>query len=435
MVLANTHIIKKQVLAVEIPAGRNHQELSEEINQLFYQKLKPQLEKLLDQLAPPDVVYTLDRLHLDLGTIAPEQLNQEFPQRFLTVLEKVFKKITPEIEKTIDTAKKTRQKKPAVQQSVQTQLREVFTFFLEKGHLPWWYQVDRMEVLEEQVHTHLLLKLPTILRESRQLYKVCRRMTTQLSYAFFQAVVRSLQPDILPLLPTRPLPSVTSAQILVKILSEPKVESTTPLLQSVKQLIQDRELPKRPNPILETTNDSQPLSSVVKSDASAEEIYIQNAGMIILWPFLERFFEVLGLVEEGQFVDIQSQEQAVLLLEYLTTGRQQLPEYDLVLPKLLCAYPLEEPIANTLVLRTHEMEEALGLLNAVIQHWGALKSTGPTGLQEAFLQREGKLSRASNGWSLQVEQKAYDFLLGQLPWGIGMLQLRWMSELLIVEWH
>jgi hypothetical protein len=50
------------------------------------------------------------------------------------------------------------------------------------------------------------------------------------------------------------------------------------------------------------------------------------------------------------------------------------------------------------------------------------------------MQRNGKLSVVDDGWLMQVEQKAIDVLLNHLPWGIGIIKLPWMNEILYVEW-
>ena len=70
-----------------------------------------------------------------------------------------------------------------------------------------------------------------------------------------------------------------------------------------------------------------------------------------------------------------------------------------------------------------------------ILYWTVLMSTSPDGLREGFLQREGKLTLSDHGnWKLRVEQKSIDILLGYLPWGISMVKLPWMENLLVVEW-
>ena len=86
-------------------------------------------------------------------------------------------------------------------------------------------------------------------------------------------------------------------------------------------------------------------------------------------------------------------------------------------------------------LSAAELEEAAALLEAVIQHWEALRNTSADGLRGTFLVRPGKVTLREDGdWWLQVESKSYDILLDQLPWGIGMIKLPWMQRMLRVEW-
>jgi hypothetical protein len=79
-------------------------------------------------------------------------------------------------------------------------------------------------------------------------------------------------------------------------------------------------------------------------------------------------------------------------------------------------------------------EEANNLLQSVVEHWSILKNTSVAGLQESFLQRNGKLLFKEHEWNLQVEQRPYDMLLQNLPWNISMIKLSWMPHLLRTEW-
>ena len=110
-------------------------------------------------------------------------------------------------------------------------------------------------------------------------------------------------------------------------------------------------------------------------------------------------------------------------------------EYDMSMPKLLVGLPLEKTLDRRIVLTDLERAEADALLKATIKHWKALGDTSPDGLREAFLQRSGKLTHRSDGWLLQVESKTLDILIDRLPWGLGIVQLSWMKEMLFVEWH
>ena len=178
---------------------------------------------------------------------------------------------------------------------------------------------------------------------------------------------------------------------------------------------------------------------VDRSGLSPEEevngIYINQAGLVLLHPFLTNYFRAVGLVEENTFCHDLAQQTAIYLLHYLATGETSAPEYELVLPKLLCGWPLNEAISPDIYPLEEAFSEAEELLQTVINYWEALKNTSPDGLREGFLQRQGKLTRVGNQqWKLQVEQVAIDVLLSRLPWGVSMVKLPWMDALLTVEW-
>jgi hypothetical protein len=164
--------------------------------------------------------------------------------------------------------------------------------------------------------------------------------------------------------------------------------------------------------------------------------YVQSAGVILFHPFLMRFFQKLGLYKEGAFIDETSRQRAVCLVHHLATGEVRTPEYQLVLPKFLCGMPLNAPIDHFIEIEATERTESENLNRAVIEHWEALGKVSPEWLREMFLQRDGKLEKRETGWRLKVERKAQDILLDRLPqgWGLGIVKLPWMDELLRVDW-
>jgi hypothetical protein len=176
---------------------------------------------------------------------------------------------------------------------------------------------------------------------------------------------------------------------------------------------------------------------VIKSEASYSEeasagIYIENAGLVLLHPFLPQFFESLEVTSANNIIE---PVRALSLLHYLVSGKTQLPEYQLVLPKILCQLPLSESVPYTVQLTEYDIQESLALLDAVIKHWEALRNTSHDGLRGTFLLRNGKLTLKDDGdWLLRVESQTFDILLDQLPWGISMIKLPWMKVMLWVEW-
>jgi hypothetical protein len=171
--------------------------------------------------------------------------------------------------------------------------------------------------------------------------------------------------------------------------------------------------------------------------AAGEEPYwhVPDAGIVLLHPFLQELFTSTGLWKIKDWCTEQAPWQAVQLLGYLINGEQELPEYELTLSKILTgleiatALPATRPLPDSAFIKCNE------LLEAIVTHWKALRSTSPQGLQEAFLQRHGKLTQVNNGYMLQVAQKAQDALLTHLPWGFATVKLPWMNTILHVTWH
>jgi hypothetical protein len=176
--------------------------------------------------------------------------------------------------------------------------------------------------------------------------------------------------------------------------------------------------------------------AVATADTPAEGTvyYINNAGLILLHPYLSFFFDALALREGKQFKNEAAAHRAVQLLGYLAYGEENIPEYDLVLPKLLCGILPATPVRRFIPLSDVEKTEANELLSSVISHWNALGNTSPDGLRGNFLMREGKLEWKEDEWQLYVTQQSFDMLLNRLPWGFSVVGLSWMPWLIKTVW-
>ena len=180
------------------------------------------------------------------------------------------------------------------------------------------------------------------------------------------------------------------------------------------------------------------LSQILPHKQSSNSVayYVPNVGLVLLHPFLPTFFRAIGWVEGDRFVDEARQLQAPALLHFLATGEEDAAEYDLLFAKFLCGIGLETPLPRVSALPETVRAEAERMLLVVVGHWSKLGSTSPDGLRNGFLRRPGKLTNHPfDGWLLQPEQSGLDVLLRFLPWGIGMLRLPWMGDLLRVEWE
>lgn len=180
----------------------------------------------------------------------------------------------------------------------------------------------------------------------------------------------------------------------------------------------------------------QSLQRRPSAEKAREEdaLFIQAAGMVLLHPFLTELFRITGLWEDQRWSSPQSSFRALQLLSWLAFGETGLHEYRLVFLKILVGMDAETPVPAEPPLSEEEKAACHELLQAVIHHWNALRSTSPEGLQEGFLQREGKLLPNGDEYLLHVEPQAQDVLLSRLPWGYAIVKLPWMKQMLHVTW-
>jgi len=159
-----------------------------------------------------------------------------------------------------------------------------------------------------------------------------------------------------------------------------------------------------------------------------------NAGLVILLPFIKRFFENIGLVNDDEFIDEISKVKALQALHFLATGDNFENEQELLLPKILCGFEIEEFVEFNSNLHENTKNEANELLKSVIVHWQILQNTSVEALRETFLQRDGRLKIESN-FLLQVSNSGVDVLIDKIPWGFRTFKLPWMQKSIITEWH
>ena len=199
----------------------------------------------------------------------------------------------------------------------------------------------------------------------------------------------------------------------------PKLPHRTALLNSIKSpvsgLVESAKVDVRPSIIV---------------DQDLVEIYIGNAGLCLLAPYLPGFFRNLSLIKDDKILNLN---KAVSLLNYMVDSSKKFADFEVVLPKIFCGAGLDT-VFQRFRPSAEDKKQCHHLLNAVITNWGVLKNTSIEGLQQSFLQRGGKLSRRQDNWLLSLEQKPYDMLLKQLPWSINMIRHTWMKEMVLVEW-
>lgn len=459
------HIIQKQILELTLNEGPNKMALQDDMMRRLKDEVMPALLNFFDEWVPENTVWKINCLELNLGAISPENFCSE-------LLRELKQKIQLDF---------TTKSQSAIQVSTHSQtLLEQFIYFLQHGHFTWnanGLTLKQMEVELPQTVRQLTgaekQRLYSTLHNEVSLLRLQRQFSTRFQWKltlellndeywedlhkFFKECLPQGTYNRIPiavLYTHSPIsihkPSYYLAQVfkelehrlnftpsakeslqktlLAKAAKEPK-EFAQIVIQAVERWLTTAK--EHPHKSLKQMNNVMPDNG----PTSTEGIYIKNAGVVLLWPYLQRLFENLKLAESGAFVNRSSTEKAVGIIQRLVYPDDELAENQFPLNKILCGLDVAELVpAPGLTISNDDMEAAKDLLKAVITHWSKLGNTSVEGLQTSFLQREGRLKYVNEHWHLKVEQRSYDMLLDSLPWGISLIKLPWMPKPLHVEW-
>ncbi|MGN6418436.1 MAG: contractile injection system tape measure protein [Pseudobacter sp.] len=479
-------MIRKQVLDVSIHRSLDAFQAQHALSDWYWKQLLPLMEKAFDELVPEGETVRIDSLQIDLGHLSPKLFKD---QHWLTGFQQA---LTQQLRKAINeqlSVKTNAQKYSPVLQAARQWL-----YYMENGVLPW-----NINTIPEGWLDTVLQALATDITSIDQLRSLIKnqqpvllRIIRQHDHEFITALIKVLtakhqenlsslikeleilhsgisnKPESISITVFRErcialiLTEATNAQhrfdlekVLQQIIavlnpgqfitknSTPIGEKLTILKPVWNNYIEEKTKKASSDPVtkkeeednLFTISNEPALQNTGESIIDNEGLYVDMAGLVLLHPFLAMLFSQLDWTTQNQFKNKDCQQRAIGMLHYLVTGKTIAPEYELGMAKLICGYPLQEPVPAEFDFTKEELEEADHLLTVVISRWEVLKRTSIEGLREAFLQRKGKLTQEESGILLQVEQGSIDMLLDQLPWTISMIKLPWMQNLLRVDWR
>ena len=480
------HVIRKQTITLFLPGTTRAAafNLQQALSRHYWQEILPEIEKVFDASSNEGEVIGIDRLEIDLGQVTVQMLTQ---QRLpASLLESIHRQLQAGVDAAVASGKV---------QPVAVNIYGHWLFYMQNGYVPWnavkitseWYQkvlealatdVESVTSLIALLQTDPILRyrviqqhkpdflinlaailvpkglsgLPVMIREMTLLLERLRAAGIKLPTAVGgEAAVHVLIWDEILQAIARKQTGLSYEQLARIILEH--LEDVVPVRDRSTLL---RDLPSRltilqpvvreweeggfsatgkagPLPVVE--NNEPLIREDGASDLKDDTIFVQQAGVVLLHPFLNQFFSRLRLVEAGLFVNHTAKQKALYLIHYLATADGSAEEHELVMPKLLCGYPFHVPVEADVYITEFEREEADLVLEEAIRQWTVLKSTTVDGLREGFLKRPGKLSMKNGHWRLQVEGESIDVLLDQLPWNLSVIKLPWMKEVLMVEWR
>jgi hypothetical protein len=171
-----------------------------------------------------------------------------------------------------------------------------------------------------------------------------------------------------------------------------------------------------------------PLASGISFFSNPTKIFrVNDAGLVITWPFLQTLFERTGVASDRL--------RTVSLLLYLAWGRAYQEHQASSLIKILAGLPPESDVPPPVPLTKEETGLCDSLLSALTARWEIIKNTSIEGIRGSFLQRNGRLVKDQDQYVLTVEGKTFDLLLDQLPWSYSLVKTPWMDRALSIRWR
>jgi len=446
--------------------------------------LFPRLELLFDEYDFEDEIIRLDELTLDVSVEKGHDFSQLPDEICRQIKEKIDRQMPFNRELKNNYTESYETEKQNIRRiSGEQNSGDVFLFFLENGYLPWYgkeEQIDSftlpenweknldnkeffrnldqilgtsetaadrfiLQFQDETITAYLRRKNLRIHAETSAILKISHNLDKEGRRIFLKLLIRLAHDDF-------PGVSEIFDRLIFGVMMEEKRLLKKPRVPGIEELkrlfecilpgnaLQDSVLEKIDRLIKgkhSISSEIQPPQETKPELFFKEDnnhIGVQNAGLILLHPFLKQFFTATGITGKQGNLSPENFDLAVMSMHFLATGSEIAFEGNLVFEKFLCGVPLKMPIQKQSLLTDLIKNEANELLIEVVRHWPALKNTSADGLRQMFIQRDGKLFQEDDKYKLIVERKAQDVLLESLSWNIAVIKLPWISNILFTEW-
>ena len=445
------------------------------------------VESVLNIRFPEQVIRRVDRLELDLGPLPIRGFRQAFVASLVNSLNALDAEVMP-----THSAVRIRESRHSARKELALAGSEgavqAFLHYVVHGWLPWFFSVERWReevpgvLLSGAGFSAIRSRLPPlVLEEPARLQRLLPfpRLVTALFASKFgvEESTAGISRDLSPTDPTTarlslalwylrlmPKPAAKredakTEKALLDLLAEGKggvlsteSDDTQPVVSVWDRLrtalARFRETAKSPEVarlsklitrerkagarVTRRFEFAKPRGSLATQDLLEIGVPTESAGIVLLHPFLVRFFQVFGWLDDRLRLLEERRWQAVHALRWIVHKNSARDDVELVFEKALCGISLSE-VARWPTLEPQVASEAESLLRAVIGHWKALKDTSPDGLREAFLARPGLLYFEEPP-RLHVETRGYDVLLSRLPWSFDHVVLPWLRSPIQVRW-
>ena len=424
------HLIRKQVITLQLDAGRNVFSIQQQARDYYFQQITPALEKLFDELSSENEIVHIEKLEIDLGDLGWKN------DHFTLDKDAIYQILKQTFGKTVSASRNGFDPGAGVSYTTPEEYACIhWLHYMQKGVLPWEVQNTGAKWLDQILHQlaidHVLIEKTKklIIEDPWFLARLVGEHPEDFLQQLAEVITAKRQPGLI-----QKVQTITSRSKITP--GETQLTKKEIWQQVLKQYAKSKADVDFEKILLIEKKIIPQLPFGVDQEANLEGMFCQYAGLVLLHPFFIHLFNHLQLLHDGMFKNTASREKAVILLYFIVTGRTDAKDYELVVPKILCGMQLNEVISEESFLLTEdEQKEALNMMQAAIERWTIIHNTSVDGLRDSFLIREGKLVIKDNGIELRLESKAIDVLLDHLPWNLSLIKFPWLDKLIRVDWR
>ena len=419
------HIIHTANLNFQFHETEDQLSIPTRLEQWFLNEGERAISSVCNACCVNDEYIEIDQLYVDIGYIGLEEFNSEMSMIFEN-------KLRQSLQRSLAVQSKNSIVESPAHTPIGNGVIDNLRYFLDHGYLPWNSLAQTIEQLEteflalddstkEQLVVHLLPQLT--------LARIRKRLAFNFSGHFFDSIRKHID-------------EITDAKLISVLKTDFIPESYSEkmhFLETINELLSNSGFAEniiQTDGLMDDAEKNQKETPGPSNKALDAEvgINITDAGLVLMHPFIPTLFSKLGYVEEGNFINDKAREYAVAALCFMARGEVKFDEGMAVLPKILCGLDPSDAFQQNPALGNDEQREIEVAVQAAIDHWSVLKSTGIESFRNTFLLRNGQLSVSESAIEITVEQNGADMLLQHLPWALSVVNLPWQSKNIIVNW-
>ncbi len=488
MTTSSVHIIEKVRVKLTTPSHTEAQELKNNFSAFFADVVLPYIESYLDELFKGQhrKVIRMNQLKLSLNLETFFQNKEELLSQVKKLLDEKFKTVNEESKFPTDSKSTTIESghDTVLNLDNETHYFQAICFFLERGVCPWWLSNEKLSQLLEEKNLRTFFtthpnRIEVLFAEANASKVVRQRLIAQFHLPFLIWLLQQVYPELKKLSKKQLVFIETEVrhfsgkeyslffELLLALASQKELASTTQVDQLLElvgitikkpsseqqkldsqrewvniishfvgQKVQHEQmkatLDKAIDQAFDQVEEDEAVEAPEQAEIPEEGLYVDNAGLVLVHPFLKHFFTNIGLLKEGK--ELANKELAVQLLHYIATGKEEDWEHTMLFEKFLCNMPFDVPLNKKSLITNAHKKEVKALLQAVLENWKALGNSSPELLQHEFLTRPGKLFEDNVSPRLVVERKTQDILMDSISWNISIVKFPWSSQILYTTW-